>query len=51
MVGVPQTNLGMDIVAEFVLVHGLYRGGSTNGHKDGGLNLTVVGGDESGASA
>jgi hypothetical protein len=51
VVGIPQTNLCADIVAEFVLMDSLHRGGGTYGHKYGRLDFSVAGRDASGARA
>jgi hypothetical protein len=51
VVGIAQTDLRADIVAEFMLVYSLHRGGGTYGHKYGRLDFSVAGRDESGARA
>ena len=51
VVGIAQANLRLNIIAQFVLVYSFYRRRSTNRHKNRGLNLPVVGGDESCAGA
>ncbi len=33
VIGVPEDDLGMDVVGELVLVHGFYRRGRADGHK------------------
>ena len=50
VVGIAEAYLRPDIVAEFVLVHGFYRGGGADGHENGGFDGSVRGLDKAGAS-
>ena len=49
VVGIAEAYLRLDVVAEFVLVYGFYRGGGADGHEYGGFDRAMVGLDEAGA--
>ena len=47
MVGIAQNDLRLDLFAKLGEMHRLHTSHRTDGHEDGGLNLTVIGGDQS----
>ena len=51
MVGVTQANLRMNVIGQFVLMHGFYRSSRTDGHKNRRFNRPVIGSDEASAGA
>ena len=49
MVGVTENDLGLDVVLEFLALHALDGTYGTDGHEDGGEDISVVGMDDPGA--
>ena len=50
MVGVSQDDLGLYLLAQFFEMYTLYAAHSSHRHEDWSLDLSVVGGDDAGAS-